>query len=131
MQLTASKLAKYWGAKIYSLPHLPTVGQCVGIISEVVHVKYVEWKHTVPIQISDCKLILRPLSKITDEDAIMVAKILNQIKDVSNSEYMSRVGKLYVQRKVQTFPYYLVDFLRSIGYDCDNYLITGEAVEID
>lgn len=67
--------------------------------------------------IINCRLILTPLSAISDEDAVEVAKMVNALDIVSNLEYMTKVGKAYIKRNITTFPFFIIDYLRSRNYD--------------
>lgn len=64
-----------------------------------------------------CRLILTPLSAISDEDAVEVARMVNALDIVSNLEYMTKVGKAYIKRNITTFPFFIIDYLRSRNYD--------------
>ena len=80
------------------------------------------------VYVEDLKLILKPLSSITDEDAIEVAKILKPNDEhTHNSEY----GKMYVKQLFDgvmhtAMKYFsLYQFLQSKGYDLPNYHLNG------
>ena len=75
-------------------------------------------------KISDCQLLLTPLAKISDEDAVEVAKIIkpewkiedaldNNWADSFNAKIVRNLAKLYPQTAREMW-----DYLRSKSYDC-------------
>lgn len=76
--------------------------------------------------INQCQLILFPLSKISDEDAVEVAKIMGVIDSdcgVDDYEYWGNyVKKSYINEGKQHRSFIVsvevIDYLRSRSYDC-------------
>lgn len=99
------------------------------------------------VDIEYCKLILKPLSEISDEDAIKVAQIAdlpewyrkeNWLFDYTNN---ITIGRGLVNDFYEDYgdPYRIapkkcneiLKYLRSKLYDCDNLLETGIAIKSD
>lgn len=72
-------------------------------------------------------LMLKPLSAITDEDAIEVAKITQE----NESYHNAGVGKMVVKGKwkfnMEKY-FFIHQFLQSKGYDLPNYLLGGKTL---
>jgi hypothetical protein len=132
--LTAQICAAYWGAEVSANPYAdnraPIIGKMVGITTRL-HVKYPKWQSIVDIEYSNCKLILRPLSEITDKDAVEVADIYlfkpeHRGKEKHMMSCQFEEGTFIIIHDdypaVRVFMYELtaelVDFLRSRNYDC-------------
>lgn len=119
-KLTAADAAKYWGCQMrYSDGDWYTLdGKILSAIERG----------------AKCMLSLRPLSKIIDDDAIEVAKMLGFSNDPM---FKYRVEKLLKQQYGDVLyckPLHeyrdVIDFLRSRSYDCDNFISQGKAIEI-
>lgn len=91
-----------------------------------------QYSATSHTYISDCKLVLTPLSKISDEDAIEVAKLCK-----ITTKYRLGWGKEFIMYWIEPHVESLhiegdewvniIDYLRSKGYNCDPYeLVFGE-----
>lgn len=108
-----------------------------------------QYSTTSHTYISDCKLVLTPLTKISDEDAIEVAKIYDKNCEykIHNKTVQITDYKVIIPRAVGVERYvnghYMgyeplasfrdgynieqIDYLRSRGYNCDPYeLVFGE-----
>lgn len=74
------------------------------------------------IPISDCKLVLKDLKDITDEDAIEVAKIYGAIHTpfvtITSESPISKIKKMIMENK--RYYYKVADYLCSKNYDIDN-----------
>ena len=131
-KLTLEDCLKYPKAKVISADK----GEWAGWIS-VIHLKSksltVILKGHFPeiemrVNISDCKLILRDISQLTDEEkAQLLENHLNdQGRDIlkrSSYSYGNFENRLYELDVKQT------DYLRSISVDIDNFLKSGKAVK--
>lgn len=94
---------------------------------------------------NDVKVLLTPLSAITDEHAIEVAKIASigkyEAKECigCDKDDYKTIGKYivadfnyptYIDVRIHTDKYIkIIDLLRSLGYDCDNAISEGWAVD--
>lgn len=84
------------------------------------------------IPLGECKLESRPISAISDEDAIEVAKILKP-----NDEHTHRpdYGKMYIKQLFDGVMYSvdksikLYQYLISKGYDLPNYHLGGKTLQ--
>lgn len=116
LTLTPQIAGNYIGCKIQT-----TEG--IGILEGVHKQKsYVSFDDGQPgrmgsFPISDCQLILTPLAKISDEDAVEVCKFLYTNPALCNPErgkIVATVGEWHSTRRGVE----IIDFLRSRGYDC-------------
>ena len=131
-KLTAQICAKYWGAKVYDNEF-----DFVGIMTElgddyisIFHHHYA-FKH----RYNKCKLGLKPLTKISDDDAAEIAKMFNGKK----AYYQDRFLQICDDKGIVDFycildndfkiPIKLIDYLRSKHYDCDGLIEAGLAIE--
>lgn len=73
----------------------------------------------------DIKLVLTPLSEITDEDAIGVSKIIGDSQKLCDELHSDR-GKRILNSKKENFM--LFQYLQSKGYDLPNYLLGGKTL---
>lgn len=71
----------------------------------------------------ECQLILKPLSKISDEDAISVAKLMpnyDPLDQTASDEEILEIlvfdGKEATTEHIEELPLKIYDFLRSKGY---------------
>lgn len=74
------------------------------------------------VSLEYCQLMLTPISEMSDEHAIEVAKIFDP---ELLPEEMARVGRFFANRKDYCFgdmdynrTQQIIDYLRSVGYDC-------------
>lgn len=81
------------------------------------------------------KLILKPLSAITDEDATEVAKMFTGTKGKLSEDGFFQcidandfVTQYFSFTRHQLLPSVLADFLRSRGYDISHYLLDGKTL---
>jgi len=139
MKLTAKIAASYFGAEVRCAPYggppdRKIIGTMIGLNNDGIHVKFPEWQsHQHQVAIGVCQLILTPLDKISDEDAVEVCKFLYSNPALHNPERgksVATVGDWHSTRKGVE----VIDYLRSKGYDCGyanlNSLISaGVAVE--
>lgn len=114
--LTADKLHKYYRSKCI-------LGENIREATELINSAGYNTEY---------KLILSPLEKITDEDAIEVCRLTN-----ANVTYLAlKFDKKFVQmgykvskrKDSSLWNYDVIDFLRSKGYDCDNAISEGWAI---
>jgi hypothetical protein len=132
--LTAADVAKYFGAKVVTKEG--TTGAIVGVFSthQSCNIELQDDVISIGNLISDCHLLLKPLSEISEDDAVEVAKIANfnrvetQLaigKDIANSIANKIVDSL------SSIPYTniidIIDYLRKKGYDMDGFLTTNKA----
>jgi hypothetical protein len=143
--LTAADVAKYWGCKVKcSSCQQPELEYYFGYLT----MQYMTLcAATNPVisfvtSISDCHLLLKPLSEISEYDAVEVAKIggWDYSNDKHSEAWFDKEGLvshlLYDVFMVDTFVYDhpnpmvikdLVDYLRKKGYDMDGFLTTNKA----
>lgn len=124
-QLTPQIASAYWGAEVAQyIDDTKTTG-VKGIIACVetdrVHI-WMDNKTTSFAFYKDCQLLLTPLSAISDEDAIEVAKIAGY--NTLNCPNLLKAGMLIVQnnslmcRGMKSADWQqIIDYLRSKGYD--------------
>ena len=149
MKLTAAIAASYFGAMVrtpdgdYRMHHVAPNLMCIEVETgnQFDYVAY-----------DQCQLILTPLDKISDEDAVEVAKMFSWFNHYNGKEieaYKNQFGKTVVSNKERIGKYETVcldfdnpellnrqqiDYLRSKGYDCGhgsipNLIAAGVAVE--
>jgi len=113
-KLTAAIAGAYFGAMVrtpdgdYKMHHVAPNLMCVEI-EEGNQFDYVRYEH--------CQLILTPLSKISDEHAVEVCKLLYNNPSLHNAErgrIVATTGDWHSTRKGVA----IIDYLRSKGYDC-------------
>ncbi len=80
------------------------------------------------------RLLLTPLPAITDEHAIEVANLINLHHPFSEPLRFDcglvKMGyQLQPNKSSSLYNYDVIDFLRSLGYDCDNAIEEGWAVD--
>ena len=79
-------------------------------------------------KINNCKLILKPISKITDEDAIECAKINTSIKNWTDEDWKDEakyIKEAILQSKLSVLQ---MQYLILKGYDLPNYLLGGKTL---
>jgi hypothetical protein len=130
-KLTAAQAARYWGCDV-----LDSFGDIYKLDASIM------------CEIEDgeqFRLLLTPLSAITDEHAIEVAKIASigkyEAKECigCDKDDYKTIGKYivadfnyptYIDIRIHTDKYIkIIDLLRSFGYDCDNAISEGWAVD--
>lgn len=82
-------------------------------------------------QWEQCKLILRPLSALTDEDAVEVGKLYEYagITTGWQKKHFLLVGKDFIEdTSINSLPLRISDFLRTRGYDLPCYLLDGKTL---
>lgn len=130
MKLTAKIAASYFGAMVrtpdgdYRMHHVAPNLMCIEVETgnQFDYVAY-----------DQCQLILTPLDKISDEDAVEVCKFLYSNPALHNPERgksVATVGDWHSTRKGVE----VIDYLRSKGYDCGHgsipsLIAAGVAVE--
>lgn len=81
-------------------------------------------------------LILKPLSSITDEDAIAVSNMRGNFKEyfTHGESQVLKLGKMYIEEyglniaKAQHDTIFICQFLQSKGYDLPNYLLGNKTL---
>ena len=140
--LTTAKAALYWGAKcIVSTSHTTEIHQIVAISETELLLGY-DWA-----SISDCKLILRTVEQLTDEELSKVCEIGDISKGYLKEEYGYSYWSLTnidIGRRIATDfindcgdpirispenAKKVADYLRSIHVDIDNAISDGWAVQ--
>jgi hypothetical protein len=133
--LTAADVAKYWGVKLVTKEG--TTGTIVGVFSphQSCNIELQDGSISLVHLISDCHLLLKPLSELSEDDAVEVAKIAApEIRDIY---YLLKIGKSILADIFENFATSsllaineikdIIDYLRKNGYDMDNYLTTNKA----
>lgn len=143
-KLTVRNLVKYWGCKVKcDNCHFPELEYWFTYITAQYITLYAATKPAgiireigfSQIKISDCQLLLTPLSAITDEHAIEVAKVIRpewpielcadgMWKESFVEMVLSDIAKLHPSRAKAMW-----DYLRSLCYDCDNAISEGWGVD--
>lgn len=147
MKLTANIAAAYWGA---NMMHKGDTYKVFNSLRDgYVNLWDSETCYLEDVNISECQLLLTPLSKISDEDAVEVAKICNRDNNShkfksKSKEQLIEMGRLIAYDLVSTYgdPHYvqldyareIIDYLSSKGYDCGHgsipsLIAAGVAVE--
>jgi len=83
LKLTAQIAAAYFGSEIICAPYggqpeRKLIGKMVGLGNTLMDIKFPVWQSSHQMPISDSQLLITPLSSISDEDAIEVAKIIDK-----------------------------------------------------
>lgn len=137
MKLNIAIAASYWGAEFIYSGSIGTVRR-MGGISE--NHNLIDYPKTDTFRVDRCQLILTPLSKISDEDAVEVGKAFGLKK--MDGHYYEWIGKAIITHHFTMYSPWddsildtasnrglvtnihsrnylkLVDYLRSKGYDC-------------
>lgn len=88
--------------------------------------------------VDNCKLILKPLNLISDEDAVEVAKIWhkgerNDVINLSESNRIRYINNMKEQLKFSvekdSWSLNVYQYLQSKGYDLPNYLLEGKTLQ--
>lgn len=120
-KLTSKIAAKYFGCNVIVLDNGPY--PMVGLTKDDIIIKpFPKIPYTSNEVISYCKLVLIPLSKITDNHLIEVAKLLFGPKKAT----MLENAKVYLHGLHRSSD--VVDYLRSKHYDMDELIEFGLAV---
>src|ERR1051325_2303015 len=124
----AAMYAAYYGARVCAPTIEPDMDMWENariITVEDKCILYQDEEGIAGININDCKLVLKPLSEISDEDAIEVAKMYGGLCiKVDKDGFLQVVYKnnvcvtYFVVNNPLNIPTKLTDFLRSRGYDC-------------
>ena len=140
--LTAADVAKYPDAKILLFDN---VMNQVAINFKEQELMLIRdgGSHGYWSNVSDCHLLLKPLSEISDDDAVEVAKIANigkyeakefigcgkdNLKTIGYYIVGEFINSTYSELRMHTDMYIdIIDYLRKKGYDMDNYLNTNKA----
>lgn len=142
--LTAARAALYWGAKVQITKHGIT-DKIVSLSDDRLQVNCVnDWFY-----IKDCKLILRTVEQLTDEELSKVCEIGDISKGYLKEEYgysYWTLTNIDIGRRIATDfindygdPIRInignskkaIDYLRSIHVDVDNAISDGWAVKQD
>jgi len=133
MKLTAAIAMSYPNAEIFREEHTypPMFGLDIKI--NTINLQYKDAGSCGDYTITECQLILTPLDKISDEDAVEVCKFLYSNPALHNPERgksVATVGDWHSTRKGVE----VIDYLRSKGYDCGHgsipsLIAAGVAVE--
>lgn len=124
--LTAARVALYWGAKVQYGNEISRMA----CISETQILTDIDWR-----SICDCKLLLRTVEQLTDEEKMELCHKLGYNPNhcffsvngnVFSFEYIGH-SVSYIELKY--LPYNAADYLRSIGVDIDNAIADGWAVK--
>ena len=152
MKLTAKIAASYFGAEVRCAPYggppdRKIIGTMIGLNNDGIHVKFPEWQsHQHQVAIGVCQLILTPLDKISDEDAVEVAKIADKnVEYKKGNGHIAEITRYKVVKSESKDKSYIgidrysgdtyygydplpitaslysieqIDYLRSKGYDC-------------
>lgn len=83
-----------------------------------------QFVHACFIRNNECKLILKPLSAITDEDAIEVQKIIGFMANKKFKQFFEICNATSPETAIEIY-----QFLQSKGYDMPHYLLGGKTLE--
>lgn len=127
IEIKAKVFAQYWGQTILQTPGVNGLFEVNGIDLEDSSV----FPH--------CKLKLKPLSSITDEDAIEVAKLIFEKSYSSDKKHDQLVlQKCQAEVFVKTMndtpntgveKLFIYQFLQSRGYDLPQHLLNGKTLK--
>ena len=132
--LTAADVAKYFGC-----PIIDSFGEIFTHYElKTGNPNYLYASNEVAVfrykDLSKCHLLLKPLSEISIKDTLEVAKIPRP--EITDSNHLMNIGTSII-REVNhgnIIPEFainkikdIIDYLRSKGYDMDDYLITNKA----
>lgn len=136
MKLTAKIAAAYLGADVKVNGYYNNDSTPKEIVGTMTHVGLMSiGTGGGQYSYSQCQLILTPLSKISDSDAVEVAKMCGA-SFAADDIGRAKAGKdllfnyLYRTSNVRGADWFKVlDYLRSKSYDIDNLIAAGVAVE--
>lgn len=141
--MNKTEISKETKAKVYSsyLGQEIIKGELIGLLHGLVNdTCYVRYNDVARYEdVEDCTLLLTPLSKISDQDAIEVVKIMDpNAKEiyVSNGtinweyEYLDERFKSTIEiRSIHLCAHYAsCQYLQSRGYDLPNYHLNGQTL---
>ena len=100
--------------------------QFENILDAMMHVGSINSAH---VFISDCKLILRPLSSLTEEEKEKVFEFFMNPHGIHSNQFggWNNLNLIIVNCAVNKVKE-LIDYLRSINIDIDNFKEQGKAV---
>ena len=130
--LTASIAAKYWGCEVAQIiGYHPLIGTMIEVNNVHITVRF-DGSNTSSWDIKKCKLIVNHLSKITDEDCLVVSDIMLVPKSYSDTNKIKKVKSYLFDSECfwcdmgdvdgRGTAIKIIDFLRSKCYDMDNLL---------
>jgi hypothetical protein len=133
--LTSIDVSKYFGAKVVTKDG--TTGTIVGVFSvhQSCNILLQDNSISIGYLLSDCHLLLKPLSELSDEHVDEVWELLGNnpnykygkklllLRFIENDCEMDYVDDLWCMKDATI----LIDYLRSKGYDLDNFLNTNKA----
>ncbi len=136
-------IASYIGGKVKVTNERYIDGGYIGTVLGVCSVRGILVEHDNKgsdgdEKFEDCKLILKPLSEITDDDAIEVSKI-HDIDDAGIEGFFLKQGKEiigWILKENAPAPLWIPPFdilkifqlLQSKGYDLPQYLLSGKTL---
>ena len=132
-KLTLQDCCKYPNAKINYYSHIQSLVARFINISEFIALR----KFDAEDDIADCKLTLRDISQLTDEERKHIDRLacINPITVRSNLKKSVLLIR-YVIYESKELDYAIMkddlqicDYLRSINIDIDDYLLSGKAVK--
>lgn len=139
IKLDAAKAARYWGCEVIGKDDLnteiePVIGKMVELSDHKLTISTdKEYCEFMPFE---CQLLLTPLSAITDEHAIEVAKVARP--EITDYNHLLNIGWgiISVIKDGYIIPELgfksITAILRKLcefGYDCDNAIEEGWAVD--
>ena len=121
-QVRARYFAAHWGSKINV-----KIGD--DTTTETIDGKLIDWV-TSPMMFADCNVILRPLSAITDEHALLVFKLIGYNTSDMGSVISCAIVNFGNGLKIEIgtsdyefmFIHNIADLLRSLGYHTGNFM---------
>lgn len=133
-KLTAAQAARYLGSEIVTKEGIKGVLVGIFLTHGSCNIELPDGSISVGHLIPDCQLLLTPLSAITDEHAIEVANLINLHHPFSEPLRFDcglvKMGyQLQPNKSSSLYNYDVIDLLRSLGYDCDNAISEGWAVD--
>ena len=130
--------------KIKNEIKLKVFGQYLGQVAQWKNLDYTDkfetetmWDNITYYIDNDAYLILKPLSAISDEDAVEVANIINVPKLTDTDMEMPKtdrvsIAKGYINQFQLSYPKRALEvyqFLQSKGYDLPQYLLGGKTLK--
>ena len=130
-EIKTKVIAQYIGQRMLSGHYL--IGICFGdkeerplLLSEKQNSTQLDWEATFEMD----SLLLKPLSSITDEDAIEVAKIEGFIDGKNYSLLLIGLSRIKsLERNQLDMNWKAYQYLQSKGYDMPNYLLGGKTLQ--
>lgn len=136
MKLTYETLTKYPNARVMYDGNKCAI-LALYTVSKTADICFLDRKNTgsIRVNISSCQLILTPVDRISDDDAVEVAKMCGAtfaVDDIGRAKAGKDLLQNYLYRtsNVRGADWFKVqDYLRSKSYDIDNNIAAGVAVE--